>query len=248
MKNLYLNQSVYICVKFFKFKKDKPKYKTTEMLEEFRGEDGEGMNLVDDGKFSEAVDYFDKMLEKYPRSVYFRAHKAFALYALKRYDEAVTYFDEIEQIVDFWRNKYLPTFQDLSVITCSSLLTKARVMELLNRQDEMSLCYNKIIEISEFLLTLDKEYYRKHYYLLSPEARMNYHPKGYYYDVLPYRARVRIRKGEIQDLLKELSEFLTGCTQDFLNTAKDHLQNELKKETRFDGIKKNPQLQKLLKK
>ena len=51
-------------MKFFNFKKDKPKYKTTEMLEEFRGEDGEGMNLVDDGKFSEAVDYFDKMLRK----------------------------------------------------------------------------------------------------------------------------------------------------------------------------------------
>ena len=163
------------------------------MLEEFRGEDGEGINLVDDGKFSEAVDYFDKMLRKYPQSVYFRAHKAFALYALKRYDEAVTYFGEIEQIADFWRNKYLPIFQDLSVITCSSLLTKARVMELLNRQDEISLCYNKIIEISEFLITLDKEYYRNHYYLLPAEARVGYHPKGYYYDVLPYRARVRIR-------------------------------------------------------
>ncbi len=59
-------------MKFFKFKKDKgePKYKTTEMLEEFRGEDGEGMNLVDDGKFSEAVDYFDKMLRKYPECLF----------------------------------------------------------------------------------------------------------------------------------------------------------------------------------
>lgn len=222
------------------------KYKTTEMLEEFRGEDGEGMNLVDDGKFSEAVDYFDKMLRKYPKSVYFRAHKAFALYALKRYDEAVAYFDEIEQIADFWRNKYLSTFQDLSVITCSSLLTKARVMELLNRQDKMSLCYNKIIEISEFLLTLDKEYYRKTYFLLPAEARAGYHPKGYYYYVLPYRARVRIRKGEIQDLVKDLSQFLTKRPSQFLDEAKEYLQNELKKEIGFDEIKNNSQLQEIL--
>jgi hypothetical protein len=75
----FMLEVVNISVKFFKFKRDEPKYKTTEMLEEFRGEGGEGMNLVDTGKFSDVVDYFDKMLRKYPRSVYFRAHKAFAL-------------------------------------------------------------------------------------------------------------------------------------------------------------------------
>jgi hypothetical protein len=44
----YLLHRVYLCVKFFKFKKDKgePKYKTMKMLEEFVGEDGVGMNLI----------------------------------------------------------------------------------------------------------------------------------------------------------------------------------------------------------
>jgi tetratricopeptide (TPR) repeat protein len=125
-------------VKFFKFKRDKeePKYKTMEMLEEFVGEDGIGMNLINDGKFSKAINYFDKMLRKYPRSVYFRAHKGMALCGLERFDEAVTYFDEIVEISDYWRNKYLPTFNDLSIVTCSTLLNKALVMEVLNRQGE----------------------------------------------------------------------------------------------------------------
>ena len=80
----------------FKFKKDKgePKYKTMKMLEEFLGEDGVGMNLINDGNFSKAVDYFDKMLKKYPRSVYFRAHKGLALCGLERFDEVVRYYDD----------------------------------------------------------------------------------------------------------------------------------------------------------
>ena len=61
----------------FKFKKDKaePKYKTMKTLEEFVGEDGVGMNLINDGNFSKAVDYFDKMLKKYSRSVYLWTRK-----------------------------------------------------------------------------------------------------------------------------------------------------------------------------
>ena len=157
-------------MKFFKFKTDKPKYKTMEMLEEFRGEDGVGVNLINEGKFSEAVDYFDDMLEKYPRSVYFRAHKALALCGLGKYDEAVTYYNEIESISDYWRKKYFPTFQDLSLITCSVLLNKARCMEELNNQPEVLACYNKIIGISEVLLTFDKDDYRKTFPFIPEEA------------------------------------------------------------------------------
>jgi hypothetical protein len=66
--------------------------------------------------------------------------------------------------------------------------------------------------------------------------------------VIAYRARVRIRKGEIQDLLNDLSEFLTKCPQDFSDTAKERLHSELKKERGFEEIKNNPQLQELLEK
>jgi tetratricopeptide (TPR) repeat protein len=171
------------------------------------------------------------MLRKHPRSVYFRAHKAMALCGLQRFDEAVKYYDEIVEISDSWRKKYLPTFNDLSVVTCSSLLNRALVMDRLNRQSEVSVSYDKIIEISDYLLGLDKGDY-----LFD------------YYGVLPYRARVHVRKGEMQELLKDLNEFLTRCPQDFLEEAKQHFQNELKKESGFEEIENNPQLLKLLEK
>jgi hypothetical protein len=121
-------------------------------------------------------------------------------------------------------------------------------MNKLNRQSEVTVSYNKIIEISDYLLSLDKDDYERYYSLLPEAARVNYHPKGYYYNVLPYRARVRIRKGEIQDLIKDLSEFLNKCSPQYLDEAKEYLQSELRKETGFDEIKNNPQLQELLEK
>jgi hypothetical protein len=150
---------------------------------------------------------------------------------LQRFDEAVKYYDEIIEISHSWRNKYLPTFNDLSVVTCSSLLNRALVMDKLYRQSEVSVSYDKIIEISDYLLDLD---------------RGDFHFD--YYGVLPYRARVHIRKGEIQELLKDLNEFLTRCPQDFLDEAKQHFQSELEKECGFEEIKNNPQLLQLLEK
>jgi hypothetical protein len=49
LENLYLQQIVNISLKFFKFKRDEPKYKITEMLEEFRGEAEFGVSISTSG-------------------------------------------------------------------------------------------------------------------------------------------------------------------------------------------------------
>ena len=180
---------------FFKRSKNsekEPKYETIEMLEEFVGEDGSGTDLIKNGKFVKAVNYYDKMIRKYPRSVYFKSHKAWALCGLGRFDEAIIYFNEVVEISDNWKNKYLPTFKDLTAVTCSVLLNKSLVMEKLNKPNEITRCYDKIIEISDFLQDL---------------GDFN---QGYY-QALPYKARVHLRKGETQSLLRDISSFLAKC-------------------------------------
>lgn len=217
------------------------------MLEEFVGEDGTGMNLIDEGKFSEALIYFDNMLRKYPRSVYFRASKALALIGLKRYGEAVPYLDEIVQISDYWKKEYHPTFCDLSDVTCSALFNKALCMMAMNNKAEISVCYNKVFEISEFLSALDKDYYERIYSKVPDEHKAN-HPIGNYYRVLPYRLRIHLRRSEIDELIKDLSEFLTECPPHFLDMAKQELHAALMEDREYESIKNNPQLLELLEK
>jgi tetratricopeptide (TPR) repeat protein len=53
------------------------------MFSEFRGEEGSiGQDLVNEGEYQAAIDFFDKALNVYPKSIYFMYGKGLALAGL----------------------------------------------------------------------------------------------------------------------------------------------------------------------
>ena len=57
-----------------------------------------GNELLNEGKYDEAIVYYDKALEIKPNDVDALNNKGLALYNLERYEEAITYYEKALEI------------------------------------------------------------------------------------------------------------------------------------------------------
>jgi len=123
------------------------------MFSEFRGEEGSiGQDLVNEGEYQAAINFFDKALNVYPKSIYFMYGKGLALAGLGKYDEAIEYYDKIIETSE----KYLldtlqsiATFVDLYRIIYSAFYEKWDSLSKSSKFVEASICLDKTKEYLE---------------------------------------------------------------------------------------------------
>jgi tetratricopeptide (TPR) repeat protein len=130
-----------------KEREEQPKLKTCEMLSEFRGEDGsKGQELLEKGEYQSAINFFDKKLEIYPKSVYYTFGKGSALAGLGKHEEAIEYYDKIIETSNYYLIGWFPTFVDLHDITCSAYNEKLRSLNTIERSMEAKRLAQQFIE------------------------------------------------------------------------------------------------------
>jgi tetratricopeptide (TPR) repeat protein len=148
--------------------------KTLEMLQEFRGENGDGRDLLRRREFDKALAYFNDRLAQYPRSAYYAEGKAMALTELGEFKEAIKCYDSIIQSFDEYLTKYWPTSADLLDITYRSLNNKAWLFDKLGRWEEIEPCYRKAMQCVDSLSRLSaKGTYLSEHRLLLYKARIH---------------------------------------------------------------------------
>jgi tetratricopeptide (TPR) repeat protein len=128
--------------------------KTFEMLQEFKGENGDGRELLQEKRFEDALRYFDERLKEYPKSAYYREGKAIALLELGRYKDAIKYYDSIIQSFDEYLKTYWFTSADLFDITFRSLYQKAWLSGKIGREHDIGQCYVKALNFTDALIEL----------------------------------------------------------------------------------------------
>lgn len=124
-----------------------------EIFSEFRGEEGSiGQDLVNEGEYQAAKNFFDKALNVYPKSIYFMYGKGLALAGLGKYDEAIEYYDKIiepseKYLLDTLQS--IATFVDLYRIIYSAFYEKWDSLSKLSKFVEASICLDKTKEYLE---------------------------------------------------------------------------------------------------
>lgn len=89
--------------------------------------------LIDQGKYEDAIFYCDKALKIDPNHLYALNNKAFALFNLGRYEEAISYYDKVL--------KMNPNHLD-------ALAFKGLALFLLGKYDEAISYYDRVLEIN----------------------------------------------------------------------------------------------------
>ncbi len=168
--------------------------KTYEMLQEFRGETGDGRELLRENKFEEALQYFGDRLKQYPRSAYYKEGMGIALLELGKYEDAIKYYDSIIQSFDDYLKKYWATSADLFDITFRSLYQKAWLSDRLGREADIKRCYDKAMDCIETL----KELSTKHFYPPYPDR------------LLIFKARVHAALGEYDSAVEYLEKAIAA--------------------------------------
>jgi tetratricopeptide (TPR) repeat protein len=138
-------------------KKKDGELKTFEMLQEFRGETGDGRQLLIEKRYEDALKYFDERLKEYPRSAYYKEGKALALFELGNYKEAMKYYDGIIQTFDEYLKTYWLNSADLFDITFRSLYQKAWLSDKSGVEDGIQLCYEKAMQCINSLIDLSSK-------------------------------------------------------------------------------------------
>ena len=130
-----------------------PKFQPIEMLSEFRGEHGSiGQDHLNRGEYHEAINFFDKALNVYPKSVYYMYGKGLALARLGKHEEAIEYYDKIIETSEKYLSDTLQsiaTFIDLYKITFSAFYEKWDSLNKLRKFVEASLYLDKTKEYLE---------------------------------------------------------------------------------------------------
>lgn len=91
-----------------------------------------GLNLVKEKKYEEAIGYFDKALAIEPDNLNACNDKGNALYSLGKYEESIKYYDKI-----------LEKDRNAAVIWCS----KGNALAFLKKYNESLTCYEKALKI-----------------------------------------------------------------------------------------------------
>ncbi len=97
--------------------------------------------LNDLGRYDEAIEIFDRMLEENPRNVFANLGKGVALMGLERYDEAIKYFDKLL--------KLNPNFKEAQVYKGMALFLSGRVEEAMQIEGFKREFTGKLKEILE---------------------------------------------------------------------------------------------------
>lgn len=135
-------------------KKKEKDFKTIEMLEEFKGENGDGLELFNQQQFEEALNYFDHQLNKYPKSVYYKEGKARALSVLGKDKDAIKYLDDIIKTFDKYLKEHWFTSADLFDVTFRTLYNKARLSSVIGKEADVQRCYEKAKNCIDVLIEL----------------------------------------------------------------------------------------------
>jgi tetratricopeptide (TPR) repeat protein len=107
------------------------------IISEFRGECGsQGNYLLNEGRYHEALNFFNDSLEVYPKSVYFMYGKGLALAQLGKHEEAIECYNKIIETSDKYLLEYIPTFMDLFNITCTAFDQKGVSLKILGKNVE----------------------------------------------------------------------------------------------------------------
>jgi tetratricopeptide (TPR) repeat protein len=114
----------------------------------------EGAKLHSLGKYKEAIDCFDKALEKKPDDFVTLFYKGLAFYNLSKYDKALEWFDKAIMIKPDYAEAYYRKGQALVNLGKDQKAKRASPLRLyadrsfeLSRIEEAIECYNKALDI-----------------------------------------------------------------------------------------------------
>jgi tetratricopeptide (TPR) repeat protein len=169
---------------------------TYGILSEFTGERGsKGNDLLNEGKYHAALNFFNASLGVYPKSVYFMYGKGLALAQLGKDEEAIESYNKVIGTSDKYLIGYFPTFEGLFQITCTAFIAKGvSLMILGNTIESIKVAH----QFGEYLDAWPDRRYLRDYKGQGLEDYENF---------WLYRAKICIRRRDnVDKCLKNLEE------------------------------------------